>query len=525
MQYDMLLVGVTFAIAIIALFIAVYILIRLKKVPGVWQVGLLFVMEFVYSFGYALELAGKNLSSKMAAIHIEYIAIPFIAVTWVYVSKKFNDANYSAKLRNYIWLLIVPVIVLISVQISYYTGFDLYYESEYLETITLFGSQLLTVTLVKGPIYYLHTIQGTLLTAYVVYIYVKTFIKSKGIQKKQAFILACCAIVGTVASAIPLFSPLTAGIDTALYMIVAIGFVILYTMFKYEMFDLKPSAYLAAFEITSNPIIVLDDKYEVVSWNKAASMFSGNKIPICYHIKMRDLFFNKELIRAVKDNATFSFKIGSKHYVLEPIPLENKAKHINGYLLKFNEVTGYMQKIEKLDYQASHDELTKILNRRAFHERATHFLEEELANGVPFSMIMIDLDDFKKINDTYGHTVGDHVLSDIGALIGSALPENGLFCRYGGEEFMILLPSCDAQNSNLISESIRILVMKNTFIYEDIHIKIQISLGVYNYQSGDTGEVYDYVKLADEALYVSKRTGKNKATSFPQKRNGTDKQI
>ncbi len=525
MQFDMLLVGVTIAIAIIALIIAVYIFIKFKKIRGVWQVGLLFVMEFVYSFGYALELSGKNLSAKMAAIHFEYIAIPFIAVTWVYVSKKFNDANYSAKLRNYILLLIIPVIVLISVQISYYTGFDLYYESQYLETITLFGSQILTVTLAKGPIYYLHTIQGTLLTAYVVYIYVKTYLKSKGIQKKQAFILACCAIFATVASAIPLFSPVTAGIDTALYMIVAIGFIILYTMFKYEMFDLKPSAYLSAFEITTNPIIILDDKYEVVSWNGAATTFSGNKIAIRYHMKMEELFINKELRLAIKDQATFSFKKGAKHYVLEPIPLESKTKHINGYLLKFNEITGYMEKIEKLDYQASHDELTKILNRRAFHERATHFLEDEESNSFPFSMIMIDLDDFKNVNDTYGHAFGDYVLADIVALIGSSLPENSLFCRYGGEEFLIMLPSCDAQTANSISESIRVLVMNNNFVYESILIKIQISLGVYNYQSGDTGEVYDYVKLADEALYVSKRTGKNKVTSLPTKRNETNEQI
>lgn len=301
---------------------------------------------------------------------------------------------------------------------------------------------------------------------------------------------------------------------TALYMMVAISYIIVFTMFKYEMFDLKPSAHLAAFEITTSPIIILDDKFEVVSWNNAAQNFSGNRNAIHYHMKMEKLFVNKELINAIIDTATFSFKSGSKHYVLEPIALKTISGHNKGYLLKFNEITGYMEKIEKLDYQASHNELTKILNRRAFHERVQHFLEDKETKGVSFSMIMIDLDDFKNVNDSYGHAIGDQVLTEMVSLINTVLPEKNLFSRYGGEEFLIMLPSCDAKTAGSISESIRIIVLNNDFVYGDIRIRIQISLGVYNYQQGDTGDVYDFIKYADEALYLSKRTGKNKVSTF-----------
>jgi len=511
----MLLVGITLTVAVLAFIVAIYIFVRLKRVRGIWQVGLLFLLEFIYALGYALEMATNDLETKIAFNHLQYFAIPFIAITWVYVLQKFNDSNYVGKWIHYLPFLVIPIITFISVQITYYTGFDWYYRTAQLETVNFIGgSQIIVLTLTKGPLYYLHIGQSTLLTAYVVYVYGKTFLTSKGIHKSQALILSICAIIGTVASAISFFSTRTSGIDLTLYMLVIISHIIIYTMFKYELFDLEPAAHQTAFERNNTAIIILDDKYEVVSWNQAADELPVISGLISYHDRIDNLFANKELIQAIHDRVSFSFKTGKRHYVLEAISLLRKTKHVKGVFLKFNEITSYIERIEALDYQASHDELTKLLNRRSFHEQAQHFLEDEETSGKPFSLVMIDLDDFKNVNDTYGHPIGDYVLRDLADLISGLLPDQSLFCRYGGEEFLIMFLDTAPNASRITSETIRQAVSDRHFTYGDILIRINISLGIYNYHPGDHGNVYDYVKLADEALYVSKRTGKNKVSVF-----------
>ncbi|MBN2696916.1 MAG: diguanylate cyclase, partial [Bacilli bacterium] len=465
MRYDMLLVGITFAIAIIALIISIIVFLRLRKIRGIWQIGALFVLEFIYSFGYALELATTDLEGKIFFNHVQYIAIPFIATTWVYVSHRFSNPSYVGKLKHYLWLLIIPVIVFVTVQLTYYTGIDVYYTTEYLEPITLLGSSTIEVlALGKGPLYYISSAYQTMLTAYVVCVYGKTYFKSQGIHRQQAFLLMIAAIVGTVASTMAFISPVTLGIDLTLYMLTGISYLIIYTMFKHEMLDLQPAAYKSTFENTINPLLILDDNYEVIAWNKAMEN-ANTQIKVRYHIKIEDLFTNKDLIGAIKMGWAFSFKDKDKHFVMECRPLKGSNIHVSGYLVEFNEITAYVEKIDKLDYQATHDELTGILNRRAFFQKTREYLRErDKESG--FACMMIDIDDFKNVNDTYGHLAGDKILAELSGVIGDELDENDLYARYGGEEFIVLLPNIEMSKAEKKAESIRIAVKNHSFKFE-----------------------------------------------------------
>ena len=177
-----------------------------------------------------------------------------------------------------------------------------------------------------------------------------------------------------------------------------------------------------------------------------------------------------------------------------------EAEHIRHALLKG---LGLMQeKLGKLNTAATTDPLTGLLNRRAMTE-ALATLEETQR---PFSVIVLDIDHFKRVNDTYGHDAGDEVLATLGALIRQCSRSGDLPCRVGGEEFTLLVPGAAVDTAVQVGERLRRLVEQARL---DRVGTITISLGVARWQPG-TGSVADALKQADERMYLAKRQGRNR---------------
>ncbi len=177
--------------------------------------------------------------------------------------------------------------------------------------------------------------------------------------------------------------------------------------------------------------------------------------------------------------------------------------------------TDVLQK--KLHVQATIDPLTKILNRRALDAIAQAEIERALETNSPLSLIILDIDYFKKLNDTYGHQLGDDVLVKFARLISNSLRSYDTFARFGGEEFVILLPKTNAKSALKLSEKLRRLIGKTKFSSQrdGRTISLTFSAGVseLNRDSADLGELLSH---ADKALYHAKQTGRNKSTDFFQ---------
>ncbi|MDD3477808.1 MAG: diguanylate cyclase [Candidatus Izemoplasmatales bacterium] len=515
MRYDVLLNGITLTMAVLSLLVALYIFVYVRKMKGTLFIGVLFILEFIYAAGYALEGMSSTLEAKVLFNHIQYIAVPFIAIQWVYIAKRYENLNYRPKLIHYLPFLIVPFTVFLAVQLTYVTDLSIYYKSMFLDQNFVFiGTSYPVLAMEKGWLYYVNTSHNLLLVSYVLWIYIRTYRNTTGIHKQRALILAICSFLGAIAGGITYFSTITTGIDLALYLILCVGYVILYAMFRYELFDLTPSAHKATFELATDPIMTLDDKYEIVEWNHAALRHASSDRPLGYHMKLEEAFSDTGIPEAVRIGKPYSFKIDEKHYILETIPLTTKRGLKTGYLLKFHDMTSYMEKMEELDYQATHDELTKAYNRRAFLDLSSQFLSQARKSGESFALYMIDLDDFKYVNDTFGHTIGDFVLEDLTKLIQSKLDEHSIFSRYGGEEFVILIPDCASEKAVSKGEEIRNFIASHDFNYGTIHLNIRISLGVICNHATDLCQISEYIEAADKALYESKRTGKNRLTLY-----------
>ncbi|MES2822639.1 MAG: GGDEF domain-containing protein [Pseudomonadota bacterium] len=163
--------------------------------------------------------------------------------------------------------------------------------------------------------------------------------------------------------------------------------------------------------------------------------------------------------------------------------------------------------LEKQRYKALHDPLTELPNREGYSERSTYEFQRWQRYGRALTIAVFDIDHFKKINDNYGHQAGDRVLKVIGSSIAKSLREVDFFCRFGGEEFVALMPETGLEEAMLALDKIRIVIASASFSYKDQSLAITVSIGAAEFKAGDNLESA-FVR-ADGALYLAKSDGRN----------------
>jgi diguanylate cyclase (GGDEF)-like protein len=510
MNLGSVLIGVTLAIGISAFVIAIITFFNLRKAHGLWQLGFMFLLEGIYATAYALELASTGIEIKIVFNHIQYLAIPTLAPFWYFISLKFRKYEKSSRPWLPLLALVIPTIILLSVQFTYFTPYDWYYTSADIVPGTASTLGLDVLILGKGWLYYVNSAHNLLMLALVGYIYLRVAIESIGTKKRQAIILSIFGFTAAAAIVTTFFSTTTTGLDYVLYALSLISYIVLYSLFRDELFVLTPSAHQATFEKSIDPIIVLDDHHLIVSWNAATATFGENLLQ--YHQPIGESFLPPDIIDAIKSCETVRFEYESKRYIAETMTLRSKRGILTGYLIRFNDMTSYLERMESLDYDASHDALTDILNRRAFNEAAVTYLSGYDNPAEPYSVLMADIDDFKVVNDTYGHPVGDVVLEQLSRIIEKQLDSTAIFARYGGEEFVVLLKNTMPEKARTIAESIRKAIEETDIVAGENTLNITVSIGVKGGRV-DTGTMKETIKGADEALYLSKRSNKNIVTT------------
>ncbi len=204
------------------------------------------------------------------------------------------------------------------------------------------------------------------------------------------------------------------------------------------------------------------------------------------------------------ENILEGFEVGAVDYIMKPFNLKEVIARVKTHLV-------LSAAIKKLIQDSETDSLTGLFNRRTFLKKIENEAMRTKRNQKPFSILFGDIDFFKKINDTYGHAAGDDVLIKISKLLNTEKREIDQVARWGGEEFLILLPETDLKGAAQLGNKIREQVSANPFIFEDQKIPITMSFGVSKY-SGDTS-IEKTIDQADQRLYLAKNSGINKVVS------------
>lgn len=188
--------------------------------------------------------------------------------------------------------------------------------------------------------------------------------------------------------------------------------------------------------------------------------------------------------------------------------LEEKVEERTAELVEANEnLTSVNKKLEEI---STTDSLTQVFNRRYFMERLTHEVKRVSRYGPGLSLLMIDIDHFKKVNDSHGHHGGDAVLAGIARVLKEALRETDLFARYGGEEFVVIATATESPGARTLAERLRKCVEDAHVEYDGKRIKVTISIGISTWKPSIKEDHEALIRQADAALYRAKDQGRNR---------------
>jgi len=230
-----------------------------------------------------------------------------------------------------------------------------------------------------------------------------------------------------------------------------------------------------------------------------------------YHFKIKV----KDKICTIEDlnstNGTFVNGARIKQHILQP---NDKIQISSVTVLRFSYVDPIDTDVHKRIYEmALFDPVTQAHTKRYFLDRIQHEFAHSLRRNFPLSLVIYDLDHFKKVNDTYGHPAGDYVLQKVAEVTRSLVRREDIFARYGGEEFVILMRDTTEENATALADRLRETIENFPYVFENKNISVTVSMGVACLENNNFEKVGDFIQLADRCLYHSKSQGRNRVTS------------
>ncbi|WP_158768550.1 GGDEF domain-containing protein [Paraglaciecola sp. L1A13] len=288
-------------------------------------------------------------------------------------------------------------------------------------------------------------------------------------------------------------------------------------------------------------IVVVDRDYRVVVWNQfmenhssiVPSMIRGKSLFDSFseidenwlRAKAEPVFSLKSPVFVIWEQRPYLFHFGANRPITSPskfmyqnitiFPLASLSGHVDQMCIIVYDVTDQAVSKKavdalniKLEQLSRVDGLTEIFNRRYWEEQLSREFKRNMRSPGNSSVIMLDIDHFKKINDTYGHPAGDEVIRQLAKLISHVSRETDICGRYGGEEFTILLPDTAAENVMVLAQRIRQSVEKLTIEYEQQSISFTVSVGIAQFDPAFEQHT-QWLERVDKALYQAKTGGRN----------------
>ncbi|MEL6351111.1 MAG: diguanylate cyclase [Cyanobacteria bacterium J06627_28] len=407
--------------------------------------------------------------------------------------------------------------------------------------------------------FYVYVISGSLLVA-------RKALRLNKIYKQQAMVVIISTLPPVIVGTLYVFELVPPGVSLLPMSFLFTGIVYFTSLFRFRLFDLLPIARDTLIEKITDGVIVLDTSDRIIDINPAAWQFA-NRTTSATELKAKEvagLFsrtqcLGEPVIRVLskwptllqhcqkQDNTELLISICQQpplHIDLRMTILCDHNQRPNGKLLVIRDVTDVYQaqsdlrqtvniqrrtqlelkktndllderlrKIESLQFklkeQAVRDSLTGLFNRRYFEEALSAEFSKAKRAVTPLAIILLDLDNFKHVNDTYGHQAGDRVLEVFSDIMRNHIRTSDIACRYGGEEFILALPGMNLDEANQRANQIRLALKQFGIAYEGNTINVTVTGGVGAIPEWG-GSQDGWISMVDKALYKAKRDGRDR---------------
>jgi diguanylate cyclase (GGDEF)-like protein len=458
----------------------------------------------IYLFGYLMELNSLTLEQMYFWNQVQYLTLPFFPALWLIVSLLYTNNSATLRPLNIAAIFAIPFVTFVMRLTNDYH--NLYYRSYSLHAIL----GLNVMQLEKGPWYLIHSGYLALVFFLTTYLYLNYARKNAHSTMAQYVLIIIAIALPYLGLTLIVVNAGNIGLDyTALLMPFTL-FLLALAIFKYDFLKLKTIARETVFEKSADAMILLNTNNLLIDYNPAASkIFKELKANLIGESIYRILKSYPDFLNIYKSGQIKDLALrNGKSYEVKVTKTEKDALKTFGYLISLTDVTDRNLAREKLVQLATTDELTGLYNRRHFMELASQEFARAERYDELFSLIMIDIDHFKTLNDTFGHSGGDATLREFGLQLKCFFRKTDIAGRLGGEEFAILIPKLNLEDSYALAERFRKEIVQSKFIYENQEISFTISLGVATYSS-ELESFEQLVKLADQGLYKAKDGGRN----------------
>lgn len=515
-------------------FITAIITWRRRSAPGAFPLFLMLATTVIWSGANALFLEAKDPGWRVFWFDAMLFGAVMSAPAFWAFSVQFTERAHWLTRRSIALVCLIPIL---AVLLGWTTeSHGIYYEVRNLEALAKGESGL-----VPGAFYWIYIAYAYSAVVFALWLVARAFFQAPKAYRGQAgTILAGTLIpfIGSIVHTLAIRSG-SAGVDPTPLLFTVMGVFYAYGLFWYRLFDLVPVARYALVEHMQDGVIVLDTRDRIVDANPSAlrRLDWNRRLPVGRHVRelMQRWFeqieefpphlYVQTEVSSSKDPETF--------FDLRVEPLTDRHNTPTGRLIVFRDITRqkraeralieahdrlklHLKEIEMLQQelrqQAIRDPLTNLFNRRYLEETLDRELARAAREGAPIGVCMADIDGFKSFNDRHGHHAGDFILKKLAEIFIANSRAEDVACRYGGEEFLILLPGADLYTTMLRAEKWRSAFAGAGFDFDGKLLFGTLSLGVAVFPSqAQTGE--ELLKLADEALYLSKRNGRNQVSA------------
>jgi diguanylate cyclase (GGDEF)-like protein/PAS domain S-box-containing protein len=522
-----------FVSALIALSTAL-ITWKRRAAPGATPLILMLLTMSIWAGSNGLLLESKDPNWQIIWFNVlTFGAIMGTPAFWAFGVEFTNRAHWLTP-RNILLICIIPVV---SVILSWTTDHHgLFYIVRDFATKLPNGDW----NFVVGPFYWIYIVYSYSMAIFTIGLIIRAFFRSSSVHRGQTITILAGTSVPLIGNIIYtlLVGAGKGEIDPTPLLFTIMGVIYAYGLFRFRLFDMVPIARHTLVEHMQDGVIVIDEQNRIMDINPSALRWLNWKqaSPIGRDIQdlLKSLFhqfpeFPPHLYVETEIHTTEN----PDHYFdlrIEPL-VNNKGKQ-TGRLIVLRDITRqksaekalrdahdrlrlHLKEIEilqeELREQAIRDPLTGLFNRRYMEETLDRELARAVREGSSIGICMADIDGFKSFNDQHGHRAGDMILKHLAEIFIAYSRTEDVVCRYGGEEFLILLPGADLDVTSRRAEDWRRAFEQSKIEFEGEILSTTLSMGVTVFpQRGQTSD--DLLKLADEAMYISKHNGRNQVS-------------
>jgi diguanylate cyclase (GGDEF)-like protein/PAS domain S-box-containing protein len=392
-------------------------------------------------------------------------------------------------------------------------------------------------SVITGPYDYVHLLYSYLVVLFAVVLLLQLAASTFRLYRRQAIMVASGAVLVLLINILDSVIPLEKFNHTLVPIgFLLVGIIFFGTIYRYQLLNVIPIARDMLIESISDAMLVLNAQDWIVDINLAAQkIFRINAASVIGHPIQESLPLWRDLLDLDKDQSLTQTEIDLdqvahvRHYHLRISPILDRNNRVIGRLILLRDITPLKQlelelsasnealkaqleeinRLQKrLQEQIIRDPLTDLFNRRYLDETLQREIASVRREQQPMSVLMIDLDHFKRINDAYGHVNGDIVLIELSKHLVESVRGSDMVYRYGGEEFMILMKNTTTENACQRAEALRASVEAMEFHVDDQLLNLTISIGVATYPT-HSAELQGVIEAADAALYRAKAGGRN----------------